>query len=65
MTPEMNPVELTFLMHAALDGEASAEHLQELDRALAADPVARAQYEELQRFFDRLGRVPRLHHRRA
>ena len=46
------------LMHAVLDGEASAEEARELERVLGSDPAARARFEELQRLFDRLARVP-------
>ena len=47
-------------MHAALDGEATAEELQELERLLAADPGARAEYDALRRLFDALQALPQL-----
>ena len=46
------------LMHLVLDGEATPGEAQELARLLAADPAARAQYDELQRLFDGLKSVP-------
>ena len=55
----MNPTDRTRLMHAALDGEASPEETRELERILAADPSARAEYDELHRLFDALSRVPK------
>src|SRR5579864_699209 len=45
------------LMHVALDGEASPAEAQELERRLANDAAARAQYEELRYLFDDLSRV--------
>jgi hypothetical protein len=48
------------LMHLVLDGEASAEEARELDRAIAADPAARAQFEDLKKFFTEMRRVPEL-----
>jgi hypothetical protein len=49
----MKPEDLQ-LMHEVLDGEASADDARLLDRLLAADPAARAEYEELQRLFEGL-----------
>jgi hypothetical protein len=46
------------LMHAVLDGEASEPQARELERALAADPAARARFEELKRLFVALEGVP-------
>src|SRR5436190_11671181 len=46
------------LMHAVLDGEASEPQARELERALAADPLARARFEELKRLFSALEGVP-------
>jgi anti-sigma factor RsiW len=57
MTPDPRGLEL---MHAALDGEATAEELQELERLLAADPGARAEYDALRRLFDALQALPQL-----
>jgi hypothetical protein len=53
----MNPSELTALMHAVLDGEATPGETRELDRILAADPSAKAEFYELQLLFDDLGRI--------
>jgi len=44
-------------MHAVLDGEATAEETRELQRALAADPAARSEFDELKRLFDELATV--------
>jgi anti-sigma factor RsiW len=46
------------LMHEVLDGEASADDARALDRLLATDPEARAEYEELRRLFEGLNAVP-------
>ena len=46
------------LMHAVLDGEASEPQARELEHALAADPAARARFEELKRLFGALEGVP-------
>src|SRR5689334_15623545 len=46
------------LMHAVLDGEASERETRELERLLAADPNARARFEELKRLFNALEGVP-------
>src|ERR1700674_2300527 len=48
------------LMFAVLDGEASAAEAAALDPLLAADPAARAQFDELRRLFEHLERVPEL-----
>ena len=50
--------ELTELMHAVLDGEATPGETRELDRLVAADPAARAKFDELRRLFDGLAGVP-------
>ncbi len=55
----MNPNELNELMHAVLDGEATAGEEQELDRVLAGDPAARARFDELRLLFDGLAHVPK------
>ncbi|HEX6794889.1 MAG TPA: hypothetical protein VF304_13650 [Casimicrobiaceae bacterium] len=47
------------LMQAVLDGEATPGEARELDQRLAADPAARAHYEELRGLFDDLHRVPK------
>src|ERR1700687_719422 len=48
------------LMYSVLDAEASAAELRELDRILASDASARAQFEALRRVFQELERVPEL-----
>ena len=55
----MNHLKQIELMHAVLDGEATPGEALELERLLAADPVARAQFEELRRLFDGLAAVPK------
>jgi len=52
---------LTELMHTVLDGEATPDQAKELDRHLAADPVARDEFEELRRLFDGLSQVPQVY----
>jgi anti-sigma factor RsiW len=59
MTPKHSP--LTELMHAVLDGEASAAEARELEMRLAADPAARAEFDEWQRLFRALGEVAQEH----
>jgi anti-sigma factor RsiW len=54
----MRPTEL---MHVVLDGEATSEETRELERTLAADPAARAEFDELKHLFDDLGRVPKVY----
>jgi hypothetical protein len=54
----MQHSELIRLMHAVLDGAASADEARELDRRLADDPEARAQYDELERLFAGLNSMP-------
>ncbi len=54
----MKPSELTELMHAVLDGEATAAETRELERHLAADPEARAEFDSLRALFDELKGVP-------
>ena len=55
----MNPTERTRLMHAVLDGEATPEETRELERLLAADPAARAEYDELRSCSTRSPACPR------
>ena len=55
----MERSELIRLMHEVLDGVASADEARELDRRLADDPEARAQYTELQRMFAALNSMPK------
>jgi hypothetical protein len=55
----MEHSELIRLMHEVLDGAASADEARELDRRLADDPEARAQYDELERLFAGLNTMPK------
>src|SRR5579863_4595461 len=55
----MEHSELIRLMHEVLDGAASAGEARELDRRLADDPEARAQFDELERLFAELNRMPK------
>jgi len=59
MTLKHSP--LTELMHAVLDGEASDAEARELEVRLAADPAARAEFEDWKRLFAALGAVPKEH----
>jgi len=59
MTPKHS--QLTELMHAVLDGEASAAEARELEMRLAADPAARAEFDDWQRLFHALGEVAQEH----
>jgi anti-sigma factor RsiW len=52
---------LTELMHAVLDGEATSEETRELERQLAADPAARAEFDDLKRLFADLSSVPKVY----
>jgi len=52
---------LTELMHTVLDGEATPDEARELDRRLAADPAARAEFEALRSLFDGLSHVPQVY----
>src|SRR5258706_15913385 len=54
----MKTTHIDELMHAVLDGEASEPQSRELERALSADPAARARFEELKRLFHALEGVP-------
>ena len=54
--------QLTELMHAVLDGEATDGRRSASSSArLAADPAARAEFEDWQRLFAALGAVPQEH----
>jgi hypothetical protein len=55
----MKDLERTQLMYAVLDGEATADEARALERLLAAEPAARAQFEELRSLFDALSCVPK------
>jgi hypothetical protein len=55
----MEHLELTRLMHEVLDGAASADEARELNRLLADDPEARAQFDELERLFAGLNSMPK------
>jgi anti-sigma factor RsiW len=61
----MNPTELIELMHAALDGEATAAQKRALERQLASDPAACAEFDALQRIFRGLEALPPAHPPRA
>jgi anti-sigma factor RsiW len=52
---------LTELVHAVLDGEASESQTRELELRLAADPAARAEFDEWQRLFRALHEMPKEH----
>ena len=54
----MKPYELTALMHAVLDGEATQAEARDLERRLAADAEARAEFDSLRALFDELKGVP-------
>jgi anti-sigma factor RsiW len=55
----MSDFKQTELMHAVLDGEATPGEASQLERLLAADPVARTQFEELRKVFDALSALPK------
>src|SRR5215813_495904 len=55
----MNKHRLTELMHAVLDNEATVAERQELERLLADDPVAQAEFRELKRLFEGLALIPK------
>ena len=59
MTLKHSP--LTELIHAVLDGEASDAEARELELRLAADPAARAEFEDWKRLFEALDAVPKEH----
>ncbi|HSW84412.1 MAG TPA: hypothetical protein VLH12_13095, partial [Usitatibacter sp.] len=54
----MKTTHIDELMHAVLDGEATEPQARELERVVAADPAARARFEELKRLFSALEGVP-------
>ena len=55
----MEHSELIRLMHEVLDGAASTDEARELDRRLADDPEARAQFGEFERLFAGLNTMPK------
>ena len=55
----MNHTELIRLMHAVLDGVADAGETAALERHLAGDPDARAEFDLQRRLFDGLARIPK------
>jgi len=57
----MNPTELIELMHAVLDGEATAAQKRALERQLASDPAACAEFDALQGIFRGLEALPPAH----
>ena len=54
----MNHSQLTELMHAVLDGEATAAQKRELERRLTSDPAARLEYDALRAIFFDLKTLP-------
>ena len=56
----MEDRKLDQLMQAVLDGEASPDQARDLEQLLAADPAARARFEEFTRLFRDLGGMPRV-----
>ena len=56
----MDRTEMLQLMHAVLDGAASGEERAALDRVLAQDPQARAEFEAMRRLFGALDDMPRV-----
>jgi len=54
----MKPSELTALMHAVLDAEATPAEARELERRLAVEPEARAEFDSLRALFDELKALP-------
>ena len=57
----MSHTELTALMYAVLDGEATADEQAALQQQLAADPAARAEFAHARGLFERLGALPQPH----
>ena len=55
---DMNPKELAELMHAVLDGEATAAQKRALERQLASDPAARSEFDALRGIFSELEALP-------
>ena len=55
----MNHTDLLRLMHTVLDGEANAGEKAALERHLAGDPLAQAEFDELSRLFDGLAKIPK------
>ena len=56
----MDRTEMLQLMHAVLDGAVSDEERTALDRVLAQDPQARAEFEAMRRLFGALDDMPRV-----
>src|SRR6185295_9735039 len=56
---DMNHSDLLHLMHTVLDGEAHAGEKTTLERHLAGDPAAQAEFDELSRLFDGLAKLPK------
>jgi len=59
MTQRHSP--LIELMHAVLDGDASDAEAREFEMRLAAEPVARAEFEDWKRLFEALDAMPKEH----
>ena len=55
----MNHTDFLRLMHTVLDGEAQAGEKAALERHLAGDPAAQAEFDELSRLFDGLAKIPK------
>ena len=51
----------TELIHSVLDGEASEAEAQQLQRLLAAEPAARAEFDAAERLFADFKSVPQRH----
>jgi anti-sigma factor RsiW len=54
----MTETRLLELMHAVLDGEATADEARTLEIRVAADPAAQSQFARLERLFDGLKGIP-------
>jgi len=57
----MKQSELIELMHAVLDGEATAAQKRELDQRLTSDPAARTEFDALRAIFAELEAMPSAH----
>ena len=61
METDMNPTELVELMHTVLDGEATEAQKRALERQLASDPRARAEFDALRVLFSEIRALPPAH----
>ena len=57
----MNKTQLTERMHLVLDGEATPAEAQALEREIAGNPAARAQFERLRGLFTSIAAIPPAH----